>query len=124
MARQAMPVQTGDVIDYKNSGEELIAVGSIVPMGNFCGVAEVDIAPGDTGAVCIVGVWEVDSVSSAVFTVGLPIYWDAANTRATNSATGNTPLGMCVAPKASGGTKARVKIGMWFPPAATVTTGS
>lgn len=118
MARQAMPVQTGDVIDYKNDGDETIAVGSIVTLTNFCGIAETDIAPSDTGAVCIVGVWEVDSVSSAAFAVGLPLYWDETNSRATNSATGNTPLGMCVAPKSSGGTKARVKIGVWFTPAA------
>ncbi len=119
MARQAMPVQTGDAIDYKNENTEVIAVGSIVPMGNCCGVAETDIAPGDKGAVKIVGVWEVDSVSSAAFTVGLPLYWDDTNNRATNSATDNTPLGICVAPKPSGGTRARVRLCMWIPPAPT-----
>ena len=43
MARQAMPVQTGKVIDYINSGETKINVGDVVPLISLCGIAETDI---------------------------------------------------------------------------------
>lgn len=113
MSRQAMPVQTGEAIDYKNESVEKINVGDVVKLGGFCGVAETDIEPGQLGAVAVTKVWEVDSVSSAAFAVGDPLYWDFASKKATKTDTSNTPLGLCVAPKSSGGTKARVKLGVW-----------
>jgi predicted RecA/RadA family phage recombinase len=110
MSRQAMPVQTGDVIDYVNTTGSLIEVGSIVPLGSLCGVAETDIEDGRAGAVNIVGVWDVPAVTGA-FNVGDVLYWDATNNKATKTDTGNTPLGVAVASKSGSGTTARVKLG-------------
>jgi predicted RecA/RadA family phage recombinase len=110
MGRQAMPVQTGDVIDYVNTTEEVIPVGSIVPLGSFCGVAETDIEVGHAGAVNIVGVWDIPAVTVA-FSVGDFLYWDATSKKATKTDTDNTALGVAVATKATSSTTARVKLG-------------
>lgn len=114
MSRIAMPVQTGEVIDYTNTGTETIAVGDIVVLGKMCGVAEIAIPSSEIGTVSITKVWEVPSVSGASFSPGDALYWDATTKKATQTATNNTPLGVCIAPKAAGGTKTRVKIGVWF----------
>lgn len=112
--RMAMPVQTGEVIDYTNAGTEAINVGDVVVMGSFCGVAEDNIDLNATGAVAITKVWEVAAVSGAPFVVGDLLYWDPTAKKATKTATSNKPLGVCIAAKSSGATKARVKIGLWF----------
>jgi predicted RecA/RadA family phage recombinase len=113
MDRIAKPVQTGDVIDYVNGGSEPIAVGDVVPLGTFCGVAEIGMPVGEIGTVAITKVWDVPSVSGTAFAVGDTLYWNASNKQATKTPTGNTPLGVCVAPKGSGQTVARVKIGVF-----------
>ena len=110
MIRQAMPVQTGDVIDYVNTTAALIEVGSVVPLISFCGVAETDIEDGRVGAVRIVGVWDVPAVSGAI-SVGELVYWDSSVKKATKTNTGNTPLGVAVASKSGSATVARVKLG-------------
>lgn len=111
MARQAMPVSTGDVIDYRNDGDELIKAGDIVAMKSFCGVAETDIEPGASGAVAIGKVWDVVADTSKEFKVGDLLRWDGA--KAVNTETpSNAPLGLCVAPKATSAPKARVKLGL------------
>lgn len=122
MARQAMPVQTGKVIDYTNSGDSKINVGDVVPLVNLCGIAEIDIDPGATGTVALYGIWEIAAETSVEFAVGDIVYWDATNKRLTKTAASNTFFGVVAAPKASAGTTARCKIGMM---AATisVTTG-
>ena len=114
MSRIAMPVQTGEVIDYINSGADPIAVGDVVVMETFCGVAEIDIPAGEIGTVAITKVWDVPSVSGTAFVPGDLLYWNATNKQATKTATGNVPLGVCIATKTSGQTITRVKIGLWF----------
>lgn len=111
MSRQAVPVQRGETIDYKNSGAAVISVGDIVPLVNLCGVAEVDIAAGEEGVVAIYGVWEVAAETGVAFSVGDKLYWNTADKKATKTSTGNVYLGFAVAPKASAGTTARFKIG-------------
>jgi predicted RecA/RadA family phage recombinase len=110
MSRIAKPVQTGEAIDFINSTPSEIAVGDVVPLKTFCGIAETDIPAGEPGVVAITKVWEVPAISGTAFGVGVIVFWDAVNKRATLTATNNTPLGVCVAPKASGQTSASVKI--------------
>lgn len=119
MNRIAMPVQTGEVIDYVNDGTDPISVGDVVPMTSFCGVAEIEIPAGEVGTVAITKVWGVPSVSGTAFVPGDLLYWNATNKQATKTTTNNTPLGVCIAPKSAGQTVARVKIGVWFEAAAT-----
>ncbi|MDR1495716.1 MAG: DUF2190 family protein [Clostridiales Family XIII bacterium] len=110
MSRIAKPVQTGDVIDFINNTANPIAVGDVVPLKTFCGVAEIDIPVGEAGTVAITKVWDVPAVSGTAFDVGDVLFWNATNKQATLTTTSNTPVGVCVAPKATGQTVARVKI--------------
>ncbi|MDR3165280.1 MAG: DUF2190 family protein [Synergistaceae bacterium] len=113
MNRIAKPVQNGEVIDYINSGSDPITVGDVVPLGTFCGIAEIGIPVGEIGTVAITKVWDVPSVSGTAFSVGDTLYWNASNKQATKTPANNMPLGVCVAPKASGQSVARVKIGVF-----------
>lgn len=118
MNRTANPVSMpgkGNVIDFANDTAADIAVGSVIPFVNFCGVAETDIPIGETGAIRVEGIWDVTSVNTAI-NMGDLVYWNATDGKATGTATGNVPLGVAVAPKASGKTVLRVKIGFWMKP--------
>lgn len=118
--RQAMPVQSGRVIDYTNSGEA-IAAGDVVPLVSFCGIAEDDIAEGATGAVALDGVWEIAADNSAEFKVGDLLYWDADGKKLTKTADKHVLAGVCVAAKESAGTLAKVKIGFIAAPAGSAS---
>lgn len=114
MDRMAMPVQTGNVIDYKNTGTEDIKCGDVVGCKTFCGIAETDIIPNEVGALAIVGVWDVPAVTGAL-EIGDHVYWNGD--KATKTSTNNSPLGIVIEPKAANGTIARIKLKSWIPPA-------
>ena len=114
MNRIAMPVQVGRVIDYTNDGADPIAVGDVVPMTTFCGVAEVDIPVGEMGAVAITEVWEVPCIPNVALAPGELVYWNPTSKQATSTPTDNVQLGVCIMPKVNGQTRVRVKIGVWF----------
>lgn len=73
--------QIGDVLDYTNGTGSAIASGGVVILGAAgdatIGIALVDIADGESGAVQIDnGVFEVPKVSAAVFKQGESLIWD------------------------------------------------
>lgn len=49
-------IQKGDIIDYKNDGNGIINYHDVVALQNLIGIAQENIAVGDTGALAIVGV--------------------------------------------------------------------
>lgn len=110
MSRIAMPVQSGKVIDWLNGTVADVAVGDVVPMKNFCGIAETDIPQSIKGSVAVYGVWDVPAVSGSAFEVGDFVYWDEKNKRVTSTATDHTPFGLVVLFKAASTTTARVLI--------------
>ena len=67
----------GNTVDYTNAGSAITA-GQIVVMGHTIGVAAVDIATGETGAVYIRGQFKVPKVSAAVFAVGEKLVYDVS----------------------------------------------
>lgn len=71
-------VQPGNVIDWTNGTGSAVAAGSVVKMGNTLGVALVDIANGDVGAVSCCGVFTVPKVSGAVIAQGESLTWDVS----------------------------------------------
>lgn len=85
--------QRGEVIDY--TAEEALKSGDVVDLTTRVGVAGTDIAAGETGAVHVVGVFEMPKASGAV-TVGQALYWDKAAGNITTTA-GSTPAGWAVA---------------------------
>ena len=67
--------QRGETIDYTATDD--LANGDVVNLATRIGVAGDDIAAGETGAVHVVGVFEMPKATGAV-TVGQALYWDAA----------------------------------------------
>lgn len=108
MSKQAVYLQSGDVIDYTAAAN--IAVGDVVPLGSRVGVAVTDIANGATGAVSIDGVYEMPAVNNAAFSVGDVVFWDDSANKLTLTGAGNTVAGIVVAAKAETGTTAKVDI--------------
>jgi predicted RecA/RadA family phage recombinase len=92
-------IQEGKVLDYTAAAD--ITSGQFVLVGAIGAVAITDIANGATGPVQITGVFSVPKAAGAV-TQGAKLYWDAANSVLTTTASGNTVVGVAAAPAAGG----------------------
>jgi predicted RecA/RadA family phage recombinase len=99
-------IQEGKNLDYTPSGAD-VKSGDFILLGAIGGVAKTDIADGKTGAVHITGVYSVAKASGAV-TQGAKLYWKAADSNLTTTASGNTIVGVAAEAAASG--DATVKI--------------
>lgn len=108
-------VQKGEAIDHMP--ETAVAAGDVVVVGNLIGIARLDIPAGVLGALAVVGVYDVAKAAGAV-AVGTPLYWDAANKKATAVAAGNPYLGK--ATRAAGATDETVRVLLNAPYTATV----
>ena len=64
--------QRGETIDYTPTDD--LANGDVVDLATRIGVAGNDIPAGETGAVHVVGVFEIPKATGAV-TVGQALYW-------------------------------------------------
>ena len=110
-------IQRGDEIDYTPAAN--VAAGALVLVGDKPGVAKFAIPAGETGALSMRGVFDVEQDGSAAVSVGDAIYWDASAGKATKTAstgtspnvTNNTRIGTAVAAAASGADTVRVLIG-------------
>jgi len=91
-------VQVGDVLDYSPAGA--VAGGAVVVIGARIGIAVADIAANTVGALRVKGVAEVAKLSGDAVAQGALLYWDAANSRLTTTASGNVLAGY--AAKAAG----------------------
>lgn len=86
------------------------ASGSGVLVGSLFGVAAGDIANGAEGVINLTGVYNLPKAPSQAWTVGAPIYWDAGNTRCTNVASTNVPIGCAVAAVGGGAGEATGRV--------------
>ena len=89
--------QRGETIDY--TATEAVSNGDVVDLATRIGVAGNDIAANETGAVHVVGVFEIPKATGAI-TLGQALYWDktAENiTTTAGSGSTNTPAGWAVA---------------------------
>lgn len=75
-----------------------IASGAGVLVGSLFGVAAGHIAEGAEGVVNVTGIYDLPKQASQAWVVGALIYWDADNSRCTNVASTNVPIGIAVAP--------------------------
>lgn len=98
-------VQDGKSVDFVAGAD--LGAGDVVVLGALIGVTSRPVANGEVGALAICGVFEVDKLSTDDVSVGDELYWDAANSRLTLSATGNTRFGRAIAAAGSGETKVR-----------------
>jgi predicted RecA/RadA family phage recombinase len=102
-------VQEGDVLAF-TAGGAAIASGAVVLMGKRIGIALADIAANGTGTVSVTDVWTVAKLATDVVAQGDLLYWDAANSRLTATASGNTLAGFAAAPAGNGATTVNIKI--------------
>ena len=98
-------IQEGKVLDYTAAAD--IASGQFVLVGAIGAVAIAAIANGATCPVQVTGVFSIPKAAGAV-TQGAKLYWDAANSVLTTTASGNTIVGVAAAAAAGG--DARVSI--------------
>ncbi|MFB3894448.1 MAG: DUF2190 family protein [Phycisphaerae bacterium] len=103
-------VHDGLTIDYTPGAD--VAAGAVVVQGELVGVAKVPIPANALGALAVTGVFDFPKAAGAgtAITAGANCYWDAANQRATTTATGNKLIGKCV--KAAADADALVRIRM------------
>lgn len=76
--------QPGKTLDY--TATDAVTNGEVVSLGTRIGVAGDNIAAGDTGALHMVGVFEMTKATGAV-TMGAALYYDVTNENITTSAT-------------------------------------
>lgn len=103
-------VEVGDILDlpapYARSS------GQCAKIGLFIGVAQCDLANGETGAFKLTGVFDLPKVGSEAWTVGAAVYWDDTNKYFTTTSSGNTKAGAAVLAVGSGAgeTTGRVRL--------------
>lgn len=116
----ATTVAEGDSIDYTPGSA--VDAGAVVFLGLICGIATSAIAASALGALAVAGIFEVakDGTSGPVIAVGDDIFWDAANSQATNLQVAGLPR-MGTAVKAAGTSDSTVRVrindGLSIPPA-------
>ena len=104
-------IQNGETITWTNGTGSLVASGDIVKINDLIGVALVDIAAGESGAVAASGVFEVPAVNNAAINQGANVYFDATAGKMTPTSTDNTLAGIAWTTKASAGTVVWVRLG-------------
>ena len=103
-------IHDGNSIDYTPGAD--VAAGAVVVQGELVGVARTPIAANALGSLAVVGVFDFPKATGVgtAIAAGANCYWDAANSRATTTATGNKLIGKCV--KAAADADALVRIRM------------
>ena len=100
MAKEAVKIQEGGVIDY--TAGATIANGDVIPFAaGRIGVALDDAVSGDTISVAIEGVFEITAATADEIAVGAEVYFDATNRVLTTTSTDNTLAGMATTAKAA-----------------------
>ena len=103
-------VQRGDSVDYTPTAD--VAAGDVVVQGELVGVAKVDIPANVLGALAVSGVFDFPKATGTgtAITVGANCYWDAANQRATTTASGNKLIGKAVRAAADADATVRIRV--------------
>lgn len=101
-------VMSGDVIDYVAGSA--VSSGEVLLIGTRIGVALANIAAGATGAVRVLGIFNIAKLSTDVVAQGAALYWDNTNKRLTTTASGNTLAGYATAAAGNGVTTVEISI--------------
>ena len=99
-------IQPGNVLDHTPGSA--IASGAVVVMSSLVGVALKAIPSGTTGPVAVSGVFELAKLSTDTIDQGQVVYWDAGNSRITETASTHAVAGRAAAASGSGVTTCRV----------------
>lgn len=99
-------IQPGDVLDYTAGAD--IANGAVVVMSSMIGVALKAIPNGTIGPVAVSRVFELPKLSTDTIDQGQVVYWDAGNSRITETSSTHAVAGRAAAASGSGATTCRV----------------
>lgn len=77
MAKEAIKIQTGSVVDYTATGT--VANGDIVPLTDRVGVALDDAVSGDSISLELDGVFEIPAATDDEIVFGSILYFDHTN---------------------------------------------
>lgn len=103
-------IHKGNSIDYTPTSD--VAAGAVVVQGELVGVASTPIAANVLGSLAVVGVFDFAKATGGgtAITAGANCYWDAANTRATTTSSGNKLIGKCVRAAADADSLVRIRL--------------
>lgn len=107
---QATFVHDGNAIDYTPGAA--VAAGGVVVQGELIGIAKTAIAANVLGALAVSGVFDLPKATGVgtAITAGALVYWDATNSVATTTASGNKLLGKTIAAAADADATVRVRL--------------
>jgi predicted RecA/RadA family phage recombinase len=110
MANYAKYVQDDETIDYTPSAD--VAAGAVVVQGDLIGVAKRPITANTLGALAVEGTYDFPKATTtgSGIAVGTSVYWDAANSVATATASTNKLLGKVTMAAADADTTVRVRL--------------
>lgn len=100
-------IQDGDVMPVVLSGT--VTSGSAIVVGDTVGVALNSGVSGETIQVAICGVYELPKASGAI-SQGAVLYWDAANSNLTTTASTHKKAGIAFLDAASGDATVQLKL--------------
>ena len=99
MAKTAVKIQTGDIVDITASAT--ISVGDPVAFGTRVGIASTDAVSGDLLALQVEGVFQFVGTTADTFALGAMLYLDnVGGVLATTVSTSNKIIGYAVTEKA------------------------
>jgi predicted RecA/RadA family phage recombinase len=101
-------IHNGDAIDHTPQAD--VPAGAVVVQDSLVGIAMREIPANTLGALRVTGVHEFAKAAGSAINVGSVVYWDAANARATGTATGNALLGKAVRTAAAADTLVWVRL--------------
>jgi predicted RecA/RadA family phage recombinase len=101
----ASSVAPGLRVDYTPSTD--IALGAVVVQGDLVGIADRPLPANQLGSLAVQGIFSIAKATGAI-TAGAKVYWDAAISKVTTTATGNVYVGMAVKAVASGAAEVEV----------------
>lgn len=87
-----------------------VSSGQGILVGQMFGIALYDGVLDDVVESAVVGVWDINALSTDVATQGQLAYWDNTNRRVTVTSSGNTLIGTFAEAKADAATTAYVKL--------------
>lgn len=90
MAKTATYIQRGETLDFRNSTETAIPAGTVVLFGDRMGVAGGEIAAGGSGALHVVGVFDIPKKTGVALEMGEAVVYTEENgiDKATDKAMG------------------------------------
>lgn len=102
-------IESGERLDYTVGSGETITSGDVIIKGEIIGIALNDGVEGDVVTLLLEGVFELPKATGAI-TLGAKVYWVAADSNLSTSASGNTLVGVAWAAALSGDTTVNVRL--------------